>query len=179
MKKGLLLFLGGVLLVIFILGTTYAWYQLFSRDENVVANLAISFENVGTSVNIQDTTPLSDAMGEEIEPYCFTISNTGSVDGTYQLLLKEQSPSVVNDGCTTSTLLSKDQLKYQLVLNNVVLATGKLSDLENDVLDLRKIAVDEQNHYQLRVWIDQSQDGASVVNKHFHYRVDVESVEGE
>lgn len=178
-SKWLWLILGGFILVFFILGTSYAWYLLFSDTEVMVANLAISFEDSNRQVNLQDSSPLSDELGKQVVPYVFSITNTGTVTGTYRLIFKEQTPDMVNDGCTSYNQLRKDQMKYQLVLNQIPIAFGNLGELERDILDLRKIMPKEKNYYQLRVWVDQDQPGSEVVNRHFHYTIEVQSVEGE
>ncbi len=178
-SKWLWLILGGFLLVAFILGTSYAWYLLFSDTKVMVANLAISFEDSNRQVHLQDSFPISDELGKQVTPYVFSITNTGTVTGTYRLIFKEQSPDIANDGCTPYNQLRKDQMKYQLILNQIPIAFGNLGDLENDILDLRKILPKEKNYYQLRVWIDQDQLGEDVINRHFHYTVEVQSVEGE
>lgn len=177
--KWLWLILGGILLVVFIFGVSYAWYRLFSDTNIVVANLAISFEDSDREVNIKDSYPVSDEEGGKGTPYSFSITNTGKVDASYRLVFKQQSPSVVNDGCDELSQLKREQLKYQLLLNQIPIAIGNLDELQNDILDLRQIQPGIKNYYQLRVWIDQDQMDADYTNKHFHYIVEVQSVEGE
>ena len=92
------------------------------------------------------------------------------------MLLEEVPFNELDDGCTSDTLLERDQLRYQLVLNGIEIARGPLSELKSNQLDYRLIDVDVKNEYELRVWVPEEAQETDWMLKHYHYKVAVTPV---
>lgn len=170
-KKWLLLGLGGIVLFGFILGTSYAWYHLFSEQVDLTTTLEIQIQDDGKGVVLLDTIPMSDEEGKKTEPYIFEVSNKGNVIGNYKLLLQETPFNEIDDGCTKETLLNRSQLKYQLLLNGIEVSVGSVDQIQNNILDVRSLALSSANHYELRIWLPDSASNTDWQNKHYHYSI--------
>lgn len=172
MKKSWpLLVLGGVILFLFIVGTSYAWYNLFSKEETIAANLEISIDDQGNGVTVMDSMPLTDQEGKALEAYHFKVKNNGTGEGTYRLLLQETPFNEIKDGCTSQDLLERNQLRYQLLLNGQEIQLDSVANIKNNVLDIRTIDVGKLNQYELRVWVPKSAENTAWTDKHYHYSV--------
>lgn len=170
-KNWMLLVLGGVVLFCFILGTSYAWYNLFHEEVDLTANLEIKINDKGEGVTIVDALPVSDEEGKKVKPYVFQVKNNGNVAGNYKLLIQETPFNKIKDGCTKATLLKRSQLRYQLLMNGKELEVDNLDKIKNNTLDLRTIEVNTANNYELRVWVPESVEKTDWQNKHYHYSV--------
>lgn len=179
MKRGWILVIGGVVLFLFILGTSYAWYQFFRDDDTVLANLEIKIEDNGKGVVITDALPISDIEGKKIEPYRFAVENKGAASGNYRLLIQETPFNEINDGCTEKDLLDRSQLRYQLLMNGNEIALGDLELVKNNILELRTIDITKKNSYELRVWVKESAFDTEWKDKHYHYSVVIVPISGE
>ena len=98
----------------------------------------------------------------------------GIVDKRYSLELIEISPTQVNDGCTNKTLLRKDELNYQLLYDGKSISKGRLSQIQNGILDERNIDSNKINDYELKIWLNSSSEDNE--GKHFHYKVDLKVI---
>lgn len=107
-----------------------------------------------------------------VESYKFKVQNIGVKTARYNLLFVEVSPSQVKDGCTNKTLLKKEELNYQLLLGEKIISQGKLTELQNNILDSRNINIDTSNSYELKVWLNSTSSDNE--GKHYHYKVDIE-----
>lgn len=174
-----LLLLGGIILFLFILGTSYAWYVLFSHEETIAANLEISINDQGKGIVVTDATPITDEEGKQGVAYHFQVKNSGKAAGTYQLLIQEVPFNEIEDGCTNEDLLVREQLRYQLIMNGQEIMLDSLSNIKNNVLDLRTIEAKRQNKYELRVWVSESKEDTDWQDKHYHYSVVIVPTTGE
>ncbi len=175
-RNWLFIVLGGIGLFLFIVGSSYAWYLVFNRNTTLLANLEIKILDQGKGVSILNTSPVSDSEGKGYSPYLFDVENKGRGLGRYQLILEEVPLEDVHDGCSSKTLLSRDQLRYQLLLNDVQIQIGSLDSLKNSVFLTNDIKLGEAHHYELRVWLDEKKDDTDWAGKHYHYRVAIKTV---
>jgi len=136
----------------------------------------MKIQDYGKGVSIKDATPSPDLEGKSYEPYLFEVANKGEGLGRYQLSLEELSPDVINDGCDTESLLTKDQLKYQLLLNDKEIQFGYLSSVKNSILLTSDIKGNEEHHYELRVWLSDEKKETNWSGKHYHYRINIKTV---
>lgn len=175
-RFGFKLIIGGIILCLFCVLTSVFWYKVFQKDKVAVATLTISLKDSGKGINVKELTPLNDRDAKGVPAYSFDISNSGDSDGRYEVLL-EDSLKRDSDGYQSSQLLTRDQLKYELILNGKVIASDLLSTIEKNTLDIRTIAAGKKNTYQLRIWIPlETQDWQ---NKTYHYKVVVNPVSEE
>ena len=118
--------------------------------------LEVSMDDGGKGVTISDMYPTSDEQINSIESYQFTIRNNSEKKYTYQLLLEELPLSIINDGCTSQTLLNRSQLRYQLIINDKELITEDLDEIKLNVLDIIEIDSFEKQAFSLRIFVPKS-----------------------
>lgn len=173
MKKNIFLIIGGVVLFLFIVITSFMWYRLFywkSPIDQAVTTLQVSLSKEDGSINETNAVPVSDADAKNVTPYIFSVKNTSSKAGIYKVLLEE---TALQDDVNhqSQNLLSRNQLAYQLLLNGTLIKKGMLSDLKNNILDERNIGANATNRYELKVYISESAVDTAWQNKFYYYKV--------
>lgn len=173
MKKNLFLIIGGIVLIVSIFLISYYSLTFFNKRKPKVdlGTLEIVLSDEG-NVKLNEQTPISDKDGSEIAPYIFKVTNKGNEKAKYQLLIED----FVSDA--SKEILNRQYLKYELKLDGVVIKTDKLSNVENNIIDERKINVSEEKKYELRVWIDETVDTSNWVGKTYDYNIKVNPILG-
>lgn len=171
MKKGLFLLVGGIVLIVSIfLISFYSWNYFNKREPKVNLNtLEIVLSDDG-NVDLKDQTPVNDDSGKSVKPYSFRVVNKSNVKAKYQLLIEDY----ISDD--TKELLSRNYLKYELKQDGIVIKSGKLSEINNNILDADNISSQEEKKYELRVWVDESANATDWVGKSYNYNVRVNPV---
>lgn len=177
MKNKVLLICGSLLLLLFIVLGTYTWYLFFLRTtgeysivtgEGTKSGDIVLIDN-GNSIYETDASDVSDEDVNNVLPYKFKIINQGNDLQEYTLYLEDLPVNSINDGCTNQTLLKREQLKYQLIVNSKVIKEDYLSNIKDNILDTRSVNGKDANAYELRIYIhDEAEDW---YGKHYHYRV--------
>lgn len=176
MKNKVLIICASLLLFLFLVFGTYAWYLYFLRasgdfsinkNSNLISGSVVLKDN-GNSVYDSDATSLEDEEVHSVKPYVFQVVNDGK-DSSYTLYIEDLPVNAIKDGCTTATLLNRGQLKYQLKLNSKVIKEDYLSNIQDNILDKRNISEKTTNHYELRIYIHD--DATDWTGKHYHYKV--------
>lgn len=176
MKNKLLLICAALLLFIFLVFGTYAWYLYFLRSSgdleinknNTLRDGKIVLKDDGNNVNDTNADDVVDEEIDSVVPYKFKIVNEGRT-GTYYLYIEDLPANAVNDGCTNETLLTRDKLKYQLKLNGSVIKEDYLSNVKDNIIDYRNINGLETYNYELRVFIHE--EATDWIGKHYHYKI--------
>lgn len=176
MKNKLLLICAAALLFIFLVFGTYFWYLFFLQisedftvNNNNINNGSIIFVDYGNNVYEVDAETVDENSVSAVIPYKFEVKNNSNKDGNYHLYIEDLPASFVNDGCTEATLLDRNMLKYQLKLNGSIIKDDYLSNIKDNILDIRNIGTKKINSYELRIYIhDEAYDWAG---KHYHYKV--------
>ncbi len=179
MKKMVLLLLAGVALFAFILATSMLWYKFFYGSPDVINNVnsvKVQLDDTNNTIDESGLIPLSDDMAMSLTPYEFKVENTGDTAVTYNVLLED---NIVNDDSTYNNkkLLSRNQLRYQLLLNGKIIKVGNLNKIKNNVLDTRNIASDQVNNYQLRIYVSEDAQDTSWQDKYYHFEISVQMEE--
>lgn len=179
MKNKFLLITGGLILILCLFFGTYAWYLYFlsygnsiAYDETVNGNLksgTVVLRDDGVGVYDSDADSLEDSEIDDVIPYKFRVINEGDKKDTYTLYIEDLPLNSINDGCTYETLLNREQLKYQLKLNNKVLKEDYLSNINDNILDARTIDPNVINNYELKIYIHD--EALEWTGKHYHYKV--------
>ena len=180
MKNRILLITGGLVLFIFLVFGTYTWYLYFLEagnnyaidpDNTINSNLQdgkITLQDYGTGVYDSNANSIEDSEVNDVVPYRFKVVNDGKEDN-YSVYIEDLPANAVGDGCTEETLLTREQLKYELRLNGTVIKSDFLSNVKDNVLDTRKITTNQTNNYELRIYIHD--DAEDWTDKHYHYKV--------
>lgn len=166
MGKKIFLVFSGVLLFLFIVGTTFLWYKAFYYNNlGIVSSLQVKKESEEV-VLTENLFPMSETEASVVPNYKFSVKNVNDFKSRYEVVYKEQEVS-------GKQKLSKSQLAYQLILNGTIIKKGNLADLKNDVLDDRYIMPNTNNQYELKVYISESAKDTVWQNKSYTYKVDI------
>ena len=176
-KRQLLVTLFSILGVTIIsLGSAYAVFTSVSKSEDYnvikVGTLNIDFGSESNTINLSGGYPVSDEEGVKLEPYIFTISNTGTLSADYEVFIQDDQNMIDEDNCS-SNQLNKDYIRYKL-------DTGSPANLSSIAGSNYKIAsgslkTGESVTYTLYVWIREGV-GNDVLNKHYHGKIVVNGV---
>ncbi len=173
MKNKKIFTIGIVCLTIFIIIASYLWYlyfneyegHLLSQNENTVFLRGVELVNSGS---IDYINALPGDSPSIIPTYYFRVKNNSNKNYDYVLHIENASAS---DGCTPDTTFSRDELEYELKLDNIVIKSGNLSSIRNNILDVNTISQNSVKDYSLRIWL---KDGlVDYEKKHFHYVVNI------
>ncbi len=176
MKINKLLIIGlSAFLIAFIIGFSYFTYYTFHKEGKFVNTLEISFSDDDKKIDQAGLAPMSDEKGKLLTPYKFKISNPNSVSSKYQVIIEDSTPRN-EDTYQESQLLKRNQLRYQLILNNQVIALDNLGNVKNNVLDIRSIDEEKDNSYELRLWVDKNQTESNWMNKYYHYNIRIKPI---
>lgn len=159
-----------------IFGFSYAFQtpMISSPPKVDIDILEVAMDDGGKGVTIHDMHPVSDEQINSIESYQFTIRNNSERKYTYQLLLEDLPIGVIDDGCTSETLLARSQLRYQLIMNDKELVIEDLDEIKLNVLDTIEIEPFKEQKFSLRVFVPKSAENTEWQKKHYHYRVKME-----
>ncbi len=180
MKRVILLVLAGVALFVFIFATSMLWYRFFYNDNvsgtNNVSSVTIQLDDQNNVIDESGLIPLDDDSARTLTPYEFSVKNNGDNNYAYNVLLED---SIISDDITYSSkeLLSRSQLRYQLILNGKEIKTGDLDDIKNNVLDARVISSSQTNNYQLRIYVSEESQDTDWQNKYYHFDINVQAEE--
>ena len=174
MKNKVLIVTAGLLLLIV---GTYYWYLFFLRASNNYGGATntnnragnIVMDDSGNKVYDTDADNYEGDNISDIPPYTFTIKNTDAKGGSYTLYIEDVPINSINDGCTEFSLLERNQLNYQLILNDKVIKQDSLNNIKDNILDRRSIEGNKTNVYELRIYI--KEDATDWRDKHYHYKV--------
>ena len=148
-----------VVLIVLIIALSYAAFRFtgLGQRENVVALGTLELTlNEGTTINLEDTYPLTDSEGLALDGYSFTLENTGTAAVDYVIYLDNleiTSPDIKLDDM---------YLKYSFDKNDTVGTAEFLESLGEDssrILDQGTLNSSEENSYVLRVWPTIEVDG--------------------
>ena len=164
---------GIISLVIFIGIASYLWYIYFHEYEAKLLsqNGAFDFIRGVELVNSGGIDYINATVDDDdniIPIYYFRVKNNSDKDYKYVLYLENATS---NDGCTSDTLFNRDELLYELKMDNKVIKSGALNTISNNILDDNIINSKSVNDYSLKVWL--KDDVEDYANKHFHYVVNI------
>ena len=146
-------------LIVLIIALSYAAFRFtgLGQRENVVTLGTLELTlNEGTTINLEDTYPLTDSEGLALDGYSFTLENTGTAAVDYVIYLDNleiTSPDIKLDDM---------YLKYSFDKNDTVGTAEFLESLGEDgsrILDQGTLNSSEENSYVLRVWPTIEVDG--------------------
>ena len=177
MKNKSVLTIAVICLFISIAIASYLWYTYFHDYEAKLLDASpamkfikgVELINSG-SINYVNATTLDN---EEVIPtYYFSVKNHSDKDYNYIIILEDSNGK---DGCTPSTRLKRNELEYELSLNDEVIAEGGLDTLTNNILDKNIIKINDTNNYSLMIKLKEHDTGYE--NKHFHYIINMKEHE--
>ena len=166
-----------ICLAIFIVIASYLWYLYFHDYEGklIAENPKMEFvrgvELVNTgNIDYVNAKPIdNDSL---VPTYYFSVKSHSNKDYDYVIVLENANG---NDGCSEDTLLKRDELEYELKLDNKVIKVAGLETLSNNILDTNIIKSNGVNDYSLKIRI---KNGVTdYEKKHFHYVINMKEKE--
>ncbi len=159
-------------LVLFVIIATYFWYSYFKDYANENQSQIVKLELINNG-GINYINAIPNDIESNIPTYYFRVRNNVDEEINYEITLDDVGPDKVNDGCNNSMLFQRDQLNYELKLDNKVIKSGVLSEL-GKILDSNKIQPNTVNDYSIRIWLNDNA-GENLL-KHYHYIVNIREV---
>lgn len=173
MKANRIFKIGFISVMVFSIVGTILWFMYFDRYESdfLAKNVRLELLNNG-KINYYNAVPADEE--EDIPTYYFRVKNNVNVPISYEILLHDVSAKDANDGCSEKTLFKREQLNYEVMLDNKVIKKGILSDLQGDILISDKMEGSKVNDYALKVWLNEN--AKETLGKHYHYVVDIREI---
>ena len=170
MKKKTIIILSISILTVLIIfiGSSYA---LFSKtqsalNKNEYQTGVLQIEYSSDSTLTINPIPMTDANGEALTPYIFTITNTGTLDYQYDLKLLTDSTYVASHGCANNQTPAQ-YIKVKLDDSEPVLLSNLTS---GTIISDETLAAGKSKTYNLRMWLDISSPN-SIIGSHFHGKI--------
>ena len=147
-----------VISVIALIGASYALLTMTIQGDKKITLTAgilkVDFED-GNYINLENAAPMTDAQGQKLTPYTFTITNTGNINAYYHVSLEEEA---------TNTL-TNNYLKMRLT-NDAGYDSGvvKVNSYGTSTFDIKGEEILEPSDkvtYQLWMWLDENADNSA------------------
>ena len=175
MKNKTIFRIGFICIIAFLIIASYLWYLYFKNyeGESLTTEFLPDLEILNSGKIDYVNAKVNDS--DDIIPvYYFRIKNNTDNDISYQVLINDVAADVARDGCTSGTMFKREELKFELRLDNKIVASGVLGDLEKDLLYLDKIGSKKIVDYSMRVWLND--ENVTDTNRHYHYVIDVKEL---
>ena len=173
MKNKMVFRIAFISLIIFIIVATYFWFLFFREYEGKTTVEKVRFELINNG-GINYINAVVNDLEENIPVYYFRVKNNINENINYEIYLEDVNPSIVKDGCSENMLFTRDQLNYELKLENRVIKSGVLASLNKNVLDVNVIPGNSINDYSLRIWLNDHAE--EDIQKHYHYIVNIREI---
>ncbi len=156
-KKLFMIGMSVLLVLVLVIGGTYAWFtlQLNGTKVNVLKagtlSLILNDEN-SVGISQEKAVPMLDEVGETLDPYHFTLENHSDIASDYTIYLDDI------DLETDEVRMSDSLVKYQLIKDGTKTTAllNTLGEHPDRVLDSGTIDGNKTITYDLRLWIDEN-----------------------
>ena len=162
-----------ICLIIFMGIAAYLWYIYFHDyekkliDENCKSEFVnlVELKNTGNVNYVNADVDDSDSV---VPVYYFSVINNSEKDFEYEVVIEDREG---NDGCDASSRLKREELEYELRLDNKIIKKAGLDTLTKNVIDTNIIKNKSTNDYSLKIKL--KNDDIDYHDKHFHYVVNI------
>ena len=182
-----LLVIAIVLILVVIIGTTYAWLRLTKNSDIVnkitAGNLELTLDDTTSNgIKLLKAIPMSYQQGMTTKEYTFTLTNKSSTS-SYTLSLKDLN-TYTNDNNEEITITDEDRLadskvRYILLKDGEEATAAKSKILTDRVIDSGTIEKGKTITYSLRIWIDSKAGDdnteAEIMGKVFNAQLSLEA----
>ena len=171
MKKKYILIMSLILVVLIILGTSYALLQknIVGYNGKViyqVGDLEVKLEETGSkNISLENAVPTEDSDGMKNESYNFSLVNNAVTDLKYTIYLEDDTDAKSKCG-TDCELIPYNFIKYNLSSNSNSLKTGNLSSSAAE-LYTGTIESKTTDKFNLRVWLSIDADNSAMGKYYF------------
>ena len=196
-RKVLLSVLGVAILVVAVIGVSFALYATSSTGNNnsiSTGTITMSYTEPSNGINLTNALPISDAEGKSLKGegnvFTFTVSATasGTVTVPYEINITKDSSTTLADGAVAVYLTKGTTTETEVVakkLMSQVVTTANKSTYRTDSYKLYSTNVVYQNGtvktgeatttYNLRIWVDANADADAIKDQTYKLFVNVDS----
>ena len=182
MRRKYVLIISLILVIIMILGVSYALLQkdIIGSSGKIIykiGDLEIKLDETGSKdISLTNTTPTEDSDGLSNEPYSFSIVNNAPTDLKYTIYLEDDMDSKNKCG-TDCELVPYKFIRYNLSNDNESLKTNNLSASSTE-LYTGTISSKSVDKFNLRVWLSIDADNTAM-NKYYFGKLKVVINQGD
>ena len=169
-----------MLIVVVLIGTSFAIFQNFTRQSssnNLSATncFSITFEGVTNALNLANDYPIPDKEGLQRDPYTFKITNNCN-----QYLTLNIGIETLNTSEIPASLIKGVIIKNGVTPTSaIILSSGKIMESQNNgnayVLLTDNLSAKSSKTYDLRLWFDESMTKEQGASKKYQGKVVVEA----
>ena len=144
------------LLILLIIGTTYALLRLIRKQDTV--NLVesdcfdVAMANQENAINLEKAFPLTDEQGRNLTPFTFTLTNNCDVTARYTVNLEVLSGSTLNTNYV-ATLVNNGTIKTLGTLPKV--DTTINDSLESRTIETGILPANASLDFSVSIWVDE------------------------
>ena len=164
-----------VISVIALIGASYALLTMtIEGDKKITLTagiLKVDFED-GNYINLENAAPMTDAQGQKLTPYTFTITNTGNINAYYHVSLEEEATNTL----TNSYL--KMRLTNDAGYDSGVVQVSSYGTGTFDIKSEETLEPSDTVTYTLWMWLDNDADN-SAQGKEYKSKIVVTSYDRE
>ena len=182
MRKKYVLIISLILVIIMILGVSYALLQkdIIGNNRKIiyqVGDLKVKLDESGSKdISLTNTTPTEDSDGLSNEPYSFSVVNNATTDLKYTIYLEDDKEAKNKCG-TDCELVPYKFIRYNLSNDSESLKTSNLSTTSN-ALYTGTIKSKATDKFNLRVWLSIDADNTAM-NKYYFGKIKVVVGQGD
>ena len=164
-----------VISVIALIGASYALLTMTIQGDKKITLTAgilkVDFED-GNYINLDNAAPMTDAQGQKLTPYTFTITNTGNINAYYHVSLEEEATNTL----TNSYL--KMRLTNDAGYDSGVVQVSSYGTGTFDIKSEETLEPSDTVTYTLWMWLDNDADN-SAQGKEYKSKIVVTSYDRE
>ena len=174
--KKIRLILNVLLVVILLIGTSFAIFQNFARQSgtnNLGATncFSVTFEGVNNAINLANDYPIPDSEGLERHPYTFKVTNNCNQYLTLSIGVETLSTSEIPSNLIKGVIVKNGGIPTSAML----LSSGKTMEAQNggtayELLSDGLVAKASKT-YDLRLWFDESMTKEQGASKKYQGKV--------
>ena len=147
-----------VVSVVALLGASYALLTMTLEGDKTITLTAgilkVDFTD-GNYINLDNAAPISDAQGQKLTPYTFTITNTGNINAYYHVSLEEEATNTLTNNYLKMRLTNDAGYDSGVVKVNSY-GTGNFEIKGEETLE-----PSDKVTYQLWMWLDNDADNSA------------------
>ena len=182
MRKKYVLIISLILVIIMILGVSYALFQkdIIGNNRKIiyqVGDLKVKLDDSSSKdISLTNAIPQEDSEGLSSEPYSFLLINNGTTDLKYTIYLEDDKEAKNKCG-TDCELVPYKFIRYNLSNDSESLKTSNLSTTSN-ALYTGTIKSKATDKFNLRVWLSIDADNTAM-NKYYFGKIKVVVGQGD
>ena len=182
MRKKYVLIISLILVIIMILGVSYALLQkdIIGNNRKIiyqVGDLKVKLDDSSSKdISLTNAIPQEDSEGLSSEPYSFLLINNGTTDLKYTIYLEDDKEAKNKCG-TDCELVPYKFIRYNLASDSESLKTSNLSTTSN-ALYTGTIKSKATDKFNLRVWLSIDADNTAM-NKYYFGKIKVVVGQGD